>query len=193
MNLKTTKSLLFISIAILVFNITLFAQDKKETTIEDIGKHLSELLINREAIKESKYAINVEKLFPNEDFSAFKDSPSGFILAVLYESQQALPETWNKILLQANNFGINASAKHFETYYVQTNKDNFVLTCVIKQSSKYFIFSVTILRWEDDKYVSRIYKKIKEIKNKKELEKNLFIIVDEEISQELKEMEVESY
>jgi hypothetical protein len=185
--LKTIKVLTFFLIALFIGNGTMFAQKKKANTIEEIGKHLSEMLISRGDIKESPFAINVECLFPNEDFSKFEDSPAEFILAMLYGSQLLLPDTWAELLLQADSLNINKNAQYLRTYHIQRAKDSFVLTCILKQSYKYYAFSSVVLGWKDDKYVMRIYKKIKEFNNKKELKKNLFCIAMEEEMEELKE------
>lgn len=181
-NIKTMRILFFL-IALFVGKGTMFAQ---ETTIEEIGKHLSELLISRGNIEESQYAIKIERLYPNkEDFSEFEDSPAEYILSLLYGAEQILPETWGELLLQADSLNITENAKYFKTYY-QTNNDTFLLTCVLKQSSKYYAFSSIVLEWGKDQYVMRIYKKMKEYNNIKELEDNIYSIVREE---ELKEME----
>lgn len=180
-----------ILIALFTGNGALLAQKEENVTIEKIGKHLSELLIDRGDIRESPFAVNIERLFPDKDFSEYKDSPAEFILGMLYGSQQILPEVWAGLLLQADSLNINNNAKYMETYYEQKRKDNFVLTCVVEQSSKYYAFSAVVLGWKEDRYVLRIYKKIKEYKNKKELKKNLFSIVTEEHLEELKEMESE--
>ena len=110
---------------------------------------------------------------------------------MLYGSQLILPENWSELLLQADSLGVNKNAKYLKTYYDQKRKDNFILTCVLKQSCKYYTFSSVVLGWKDDKYVMRIYKKMKEYNNKKELKKNLYSIVIEEHLEELKEMNKE--
>ena len=97
--LRMTRILISFFIALLVGNGTIVAQEKKTNTIEAIGKHLSELLINRGNISESQYAIDIERLFPDEDFSKYEDSPAEFIVAMLYGSQLLLPETWAELLL----------------------------------------------------------------------------------------------
>jgi len=189
--LKTLKVLVTFLIALFVGNEILLAQKDETNSIEEIGKHLSELLISRGDIEKSPFAINIVRLFPDEDFSKFEDSPAEFILAMLYGSQLILPETWAGLLLQADSLGVNKKAKYLKTYYIQNNTDNFTITCVLKQSSKYYAFCSVVLSWEADKYVMRIYKKMKEYNNKKELEENLFSIVVEEHLEELKEMEME--
>ena len=189
--LKTMKLLMFFLLALFVGNGTLFAQKNKTKTIEEIGKHLSELLINRGDINESPFAIKIERLYPDENFSKFEDSPAEFILAMLYGAQLLLPETWTELLSQADSLGVNKNAKYLKTYYDQKGSDNFVLTCVLKQSSKYYAFSSVVLGWEDDKYVMRILKKMKEYDSKKELEKNLYSIVIEERLKEMEELEEE--
>ena len=189
------KILILSLIALSVGNGTLFAQKNKTNSIEEIGKHLSELLINRGDISESPFALKIERLFPDEDFAKFEDSPAKFILAMLYGSQLILPETWAGLLLQTDSLGVNKKAKYLKTYYDQRRVDNFVLTCVLKQSSKYYVFSSIILSREDDKYVMRIYKKMRVYNNKKELEENLFsIVVEEELEdlEELKKMDMEN-
>ena len=189
--LKMPRVLMFFLIVLFVGNGTLHAQKNETNSVEKIGKHLSELLISRGDIEKSPFAINIERLFPDENFSEFEDSPAGLIVAMLYGAQLTLPETWAELLLQADSLGVNKNAKYLKTYYEQRNKDNFVLTCVLKQSSKYYAFSSVVLGWEDDKYVMRLYKKMKEYNNKKELEENLFSIVIEEHLEELKQMEME--
>jgi len=186
--LKTMKVLTFFLITLSVGNGTLFAQKKKTNKIEEIGKHLSELLISRRDINESPFAIRIERLFPDEDFAKFEDSPAEFILSMLYGAQLLLPETWAELLLQADSLNVTKHAKYLGTYYSQRNKDSFVLTCVLKQSSKFYAFSSEVLGWEDDKYVMRIYKKMKKYNNKKELKKNLSTIVIEEHLEEMNEM-----
>ena len=165
---------------------TLLAQENT-TTIEEIGKHLSELLINRGNINESQYAIKIERLFPNEDFSEFDDSPAEFILSMMYGAELILPEIWSGLLLQADDLSITEDAKYFKTYYNETGNDTFLLTSVLEQSSKYYAFSSIVLEWENDKYVMRVYKKMKEYSNKEELEESIFSIAKEEY---LEEMEV---
>jgi hypothetical protein len=188
---KTVTVLAFFLTALFIGSGISFAQKSKTNDIEKIGKHLSELLINRGDISESPFAIKIERLFPDEDFAKFEDSPAEFLLAMLYGSQLMLPETWTGLLLQADSLGLNKKAKYFKTYYNQRNTDNFVLTCVLKQSSKYYAFSSIVLGWEDDKYVMRLFKKMKKYNNKKELEENIFSIAIEEHLEELKEMEME--
>jgi hypothetical protein len=189
--LKTLKIFVFFLIVLFVGNETLFAQKNETNTIEEIGKHLSELLISRGDIEKSPFAINIKRLFPDEDFSKFEDSPAEFILAMLYGAQLTLPETWAGLLLQADSLGVNKKAKYLKTYYDQKRSDNFLLTCVLKQSSKYYAFSAIVLGWEDDKYVMRLFKKMKEYNNMKELEENIFSIAIEEHLEELKEIEME--
>jgi len=181
--------ILFLLITLFISKGTLFAQENTDE-IEEIGKHLSELLISRGNIDESQYAIKIERLFPNkEDFSEFEDSPAEFILSMLYGAEQILPEIWRELLLQADSLNVTENAKYFKTYYNQVANDTFLLTCVLVQSSKYYAFSFIVLEWENDKYVMRIYKKMKEYNNKEELEENIFSIVGEEHLEELKEME----
>ena len=188
--LKTMKMLVFL-IALFVSSGTLFAQKDETKTIEEIGKHLSELLISRGDINESPFAIKIKRLYPDEDFSKFEDSPAEFILAMLCGAELVLPETWAGLLTQADSLGVNKNAKYLKTYYDQKRSDNFLLTCVLKQSSKYYAFSAIVLGWEDNKYVMRLFKKMKEYTNKKELEGNIFSIATEEHLEELKEMEME--
>lgn len=180
-----TRILISFFIALLVGNGTIVAQEKKTNTIEAIGKHLSELLINRGNISESQYAIDIERLFPDEDFSKYEDSPAEFIVAMLYGSQLLLPETWAELLLQADSLNISRKAKYLKTYYKEGGKDSFTLTCVLKQSSKYYAFSAVVLGWEEEKYVMRIYKKMKKYNKIEELENNLFNIAIEEAMEEL--------
>jgi hypothetical protein len=189
--LKTLKVLVSFLIALFVSNGILFAQKDETNAIEEIGKHLSELLISRGDIEKSPFAINIERLFPDEDFSEFEDSPAKFILAMLYGAQLTLPETWAGLLLQADSLGVNKNAKYLKTYFEQKRSDNFLLICVLEQSSKYYAFSSTVLGWEDDKYVMRLFKKMKEFNDKQELEENIFSIAIEEHLEELKEMEME--
>ena len=189
--LKMLKVLGFFLITLFIGNGTLFAQENETNAIEEIGKHLSELLISRGDIEKSPFAIKIERLFPDEDFSKFEDSPAELILAMLYGAQLILPETWTGLLLQADSLGVNKNAKYLKTYYDQKRSDNFLLTCVLEQSSKYYAFSAIVLGWENDKYVMRLFKKMKEYSNKKELKKNIFSIAIEEHLEELKEMEKE--
>ena len=188
---KTMKVLTIFLIVLLIGSGILFAQKSKTNDIEKIGKHLSELLISRGDINESPFAIKIKRLYPDEDFSKFEDSPAEFILAMLYGAELVLPETWAGLLSQADSLGVNKNAKYLKTYYDQKRSDNFLLTCVLKQSSKYYAFSAIVLGWEDDKYVMRLFKKMKEYTNKKELEENIFSIAIEEHLEELKEMEME--
>lgn len=186
--LKTIKILTFLLIVLFVGNGTMFAQKKKTNTLEEIGKHLSELLINRGDISESPFAIDIERLFPEKDFTDYEDSPAQFILASLYGAQLILPETWSALLSQADSLNVNKDATYLKTYYDQRTNDCFILTCVLKQSSDYYTFSCVVLGWEDDRYIMRIYKKMKKFNNKKELKKNIFSIVMEERMEELKEI-----
>lgn len=183
--LRMTRILISFFIALLVGNGTIVAQEKKTNTIEAIGKHLSELLINRGNISESQYAIDIERLFPDEDFSKYEDSPAEFIVAMLFGSQLLLPETWAELLLQADSLNVSRKAKYLKTYYKEGGKDSFTLTCVLKQSSKYYAFSAVVLGWEEEKYVMRIYKKMKKYNKIEELENNLFNIAIEEAMEEL--------
>jgi len=187
--LKTMTLLMFFLIALFV-NETLFAQKNETKTIEEIGKHLSELLISRGDINESPFAIKIERLYPDENFYEFKDSPAEFILAMLYGAQLLLPKTWTELLSQADSLGVNKNAKYLKTYYDQKSSDSFVLTCVLKQSSKYYAFSSMVLNWEDEKYIMRIFKKMKKYDSKKELEENLYSIVIEEYLKEMEELEL---
>ena len=186
LKLRMTRILMSFFIALLVGNGTIVAQEKKTNTIEAIGKHLSELLISRGNISESQYAIDIERLFPDEDFSKYEDSPAEFIVAMLYGSQLLLPETWAELLLQADSLNVTKNAKYLKTYYKEGGKDSFTLTCVLKQSSKYYAFSAGVLGWEEDKYIMRIYKKMKIYNKIEELENNLFSIAIEEAMEELK-------
>jgi len=56
-----------------------FSQKPK---IDSIGKNVSELLIQRGIIEDSKYAIKIKNLFPDEDFSKFEDSPAELLLNI---------------------------------------------------------------------------------------------------------------
>jgi hypothetical protein len=192
MNLKNIRILPLFLILLFVVNESIFAQQGEINEIEKIGNHLSELLIKRGNISESPFAINIERLFPEEDFSKYEDSPAGFILNMLYGSQLFLPETWSELLIEADSLNVNKKAKYYKTYYNEGTKDSFTLTCVLKQSSKYYAFSAVVLGWEDDKYVMRIYKKMKEYNNIKELENNLYSIAIEEEMEELKELNEDS-
>ena len=104
---------------------------------------------------------------------------------MLYGSQLLLPETWAELLLQADSLNVTRKAKYLKTYYKEGGKDSFTLTCVLKQSSKYYAFSAVVLGWEEDKYVMRIYKKMKKYNKIEELENNLFNIAIEEAMEEL--------
>lgn len=189
--LKEMRVLVIFLIALFVSSGTLFAQKDETKAIEEIGKHLSELLISRGDINVSPFAIKIKRLYPDEDFSKLEDSPAEFILAMLYGAELLLPETWAGLLLQADSLGVNKNAKYWKTYYDQQKSDNFLLTCVLKQSSKYYVFSAIVLGWEDDKYVMRLFKNMKEYPNKKDLEENIFTIAIEEHLEELKEMKME--
>lgn len=192
LKLKMIRILMFFFVAVFVVNPTLVAQEKERNTIEEIGIHLSELLISRGNISESQYAIDIERLFPDEDFSKYEDSPAAFIVTMLYGSQLLLPEIWTELLIKADSLNVNKKAKYYKTYYNEGPKDSYTLTCVLKQTSKYYAFSAVVLGWEDDKYVMRIYKKMKEYKNIKELENNRFSIAVEEAMEELKELNEDS-
>lgn len=189
---KMMKILVFFLIALSVGNGALLAQKNKTNTIKNIGKHLSELLINRGDINKSPITIHIERLFPDKDVSKFEDSPAMFILTMLYGAQQSLPQTWAELLLHADSLGVDKKAKYLTTYYIQRNKDNFILACILKQSSTYYVFNSTLLGWKDDKYVMRIYKKMKEYSTKKELKENLFSIVQEEHLEEMEKMKEDS-
>ena len=84
---KMMKVLLLLLIALFIGNGVLFAQKNEKNSIEKIGKHLSELLINRGDIAESPFALKIECLYPDKEFAKFEDSPAEFILAMLYSSQ----------------------------------------------------------------------------------------------------------
>src|SRR5690554_6278246 len=129
MIMKITK-ILFLWVILFVSKGTLLAQENT-TTIEEIGKHLSELLISRGNIDESQYAIKIERLFPNEDFAEFEDSPAEFILSMMYGAELILPEIWSGLLLDRKSLNINENAKYFKTYDNETGNDTFLLTSVL--------------------------------------------------------------
>lgn len=165
----------------------LFSQT--DSRFESIGKNTSELLIKREKIDQSKFALQLKKLYPGEDFSNFKDSPAEFILGMLHHSELELPVTWNELITQINDFGIDPNSKFYKTYFHKTGVDTYIVTSVIKSKSTYIIFSYNLLEWEKDLYISRFYKELKKFDTIEETEANLFTIVKEEMEKELKNLE----
>jgi hypothetical protein len=173
------RILLILEINLLILSAQTCLATNDSTTIvtpERIGKCLSDLLVARGDIKESSLAINIHRLFPDEDFSQFEDSPAMFILTMLYGQQLLLPQAWDNLLFHADSLNIDKQAEYLKTYFVQIQKDQFLSTVVLMKFSKYYTFTFSILEWKNDRFVMRIYENFKEYNNMEELEENLFDI-----------------
>lgn len=179
------KSILFIFFLFAYNNIFSQIDDK----IIEIGKNTSELLIQRKSIENSKYALKLEKLYPEQDFAKFKDSPAEFILGMLRGAELQLPITWNEIKSQAENLKMGKNATYQTAYFNKGGVDNYVVTCIIKSESSYFIFSFNLLKWNQEIYISRFYKEIRKYNTIEEVESNLFSIVNDENNKDLQELE----
>lgn len=165
----------------------LLAQDEKR--IEAIGSQFSELLIQQNNLDSFKYAIRIKNLFPDKDFSKFEDSPAEFIVAMLYGAEIELPRKWDSLLKLASENKIDNNAAYVVTYYYKIGVDNYIISSVIKSNYKYYVFSYNLLEWGNEIYISRIYKELKEFENLDEIKTNPFIIIDNEIQEELKELD----
>lgn len=172
-------------IFLLIIAQTLFSQ--KDNRIENISKATSLLLIKGDNIDNFKYAIKIKSLYPNDDFSKFKDSPAEVILNMLHGAELELPKAWNELIKESNKYKIDKTAEYVLTYNHKMGVDNYIVTSVIKSNSKYYAFSYNLLEWGKDIYVSRFYKKVLEYKTIEELDSNPFIIIQEEMQKELDE------
>ncbi len=172
-------------IFLLIITQKLFSQSNEK--IENISRNTSELLLKKENIDNYKYAIKIKSLYPNEDFSKFKDSPAEAVLGMLHQSELELPKIWNELVKKIIEYKTDKTAKYFTTYYHKMGVDNYIVTSVIKTDSKYFAFSYNLLEWGKDIYISRFYKEIKEFENIEEIEANPFTIIQEEMQNELNE------
>jgi hypothetical protein len=178
--LKVPRTILFTILFTCVNSPLLKAQ-----TIEEIGQNLAENLVQRTDIKASPYAIKIEHLFPELDPSEFEDSPAMFILAMLHGSELLLPVVWADLLKQADSLELTNQATYFHTYYDSQERESILITCVLKQESQYFAFSAIILEWEDEKFVMRLFKKMKVYPSREILEENIFSIALEEMEAEI--------
>lgn len=170
-------------ILLLLFNSILFSQ--ADSRVESIGKNTSELLIQRGKIDQSKNALSLQNLYPNEDLSKFKDSPAEIILGILHHQELQLPIIWNDLIKQFDDLGIDKNSIYHNTYFYKTGVDTYIVTSVIKSESTYIIFSYNLLEWKKDLYISRFYKELRKFDNIDDTEANLFIIIKEEIEKEL--------
>jgi len=131
-------------------------------TPEGIGQHLSVLLINRGDIKESQAAININKLFPNEDFSKFEDSPANFILSIFKGYEALLPQSWNRLLKSADNLNLENNANYVKTFFSKVSQDKYKCVAVLKNSNKFYGLTFEVLTWEKDSYVLYVSDKLDE-------------------------------
>ncbi len=152
-------------------------------TPEGIGQYLSALLINRGDIKESKAAININKLFPNEDFSKFEDSPANFILSILKGYEILLPQSWDRLLKNTDNLNLDNNTNYVKTFFSKTDK--YKCVAVLKNSTKFYTLTFEVLTWKkDSNYVLHVSDKLSEFNSidkllKDYLEKR-FDIADEQ-------------
>jgi|SRR5690606_31174406 len=179
------KKIYFIFL-LFIFSQNLFSQN--DNRIENIGKLTSELLINKNSIENFKYAIKLKSLYPDEDFSKFEDSPAEVILAMLYGAELELPNTWNNILQESNQFKIDNKSVYINTYYYKMSNDSYIVSSVIKSQDKFYLFSYNLLEWDKDIFISRFYKELKEFQNIEDIELNPFIIIDNELQKEMNEL-----
>ena len=147
------KKIYFIFL-LFIFSQNLFSQN--DNRIENIGKLTSELLINKNSIENFKYAIKLKSLYPDEDFSKFEDSPAEVILAMLYGAELELPNTWNNILQESNQFKIDNKSVYINTYYYKMSNDSYIVSSVIKSQDKFYLFSYNLLEWDKDIFSSRL-------------------------------------
>ena len=178
---------IFLTFLLLLIYQTVFSQ--KDDRIENISKQLSELLTERKKIDDFKYVIRIKNLYPNEDFSNVEDSPAELILGMLYGAELELPKTWNELLKVSSQFKINKNSNYINTYSYKMGVDNYIVSTVIKSQSKYYVFSYNLLEWGNDIYISRFYKELKEFERLEKIELNPFIIIDDEVQNELNEMD----
>ena len=174
-------------IFLLITTQTLFSQSNDKT--ESISKSISELLIKKESIDDYQYAINLKSLYPNDDFSKFKDSPAEIVLEMLHEAELNLPKTWNELVKESINYKFDKNTKYFTTFSHKMGVDNYIATSVIKTDSKYYAFSYNLLEWEKNIYISRFYKELREFDVIEELEANPFVIVQTQMQKELSEID----
>jgi hypothetical protein len=145
-------------------------------TPEGIGQYLSALLINREDIKESPIAINVEQLLPDEDFSKYENSPAELILSLLLGQQLLLPQSWDELLFQADSLHFDENTSYLKTYFSQTNRDLFKATAILESMSKYYALTFTIIEWNDNRYVMSIDNQLKEYSSIDKLKEDCFFV-----------------
>lgn len=172
-------------IFLLIIAQTLFSQ--KDDRIENIGKATSQLLIKGGNTDNFKYAIKIKSMYPDDDFSKFKDSPAEVILNMLHKSELDLPKVWNELIKESAKYKIDKTAKYLLTYNHKMGVDNYIATSVIESESKYYAFSYNLLVWGKDIYISRFYKKVMEFETIEQIDSNPFVIIQEEMQSELNE------
>lgn len=137
-----------------------FAQDTaKITTPEYLGNHLFEILINRGDIAQSPFAVDIDKLFPEQDFDEFNDSPAELVLTLLTGLQLQLPDAWNKILHTADSIALNKNATYIKTYFIPSYHQQYKLFTIIQShlGSNYALIA-DIMQWNDNNtYITRVY------------------------------------
>ena len=174
-------------IFLLIIAQTVFSQ--KDNRIENIGEATSQLLIKGDDIDNFKYAIKIQSLYPNEDFSKFKDSPAEVILNMLHGAELELPKAWNEVVKESGEYKIDKTSKYVFTYSHKMGVDNYIATSVIESQSKYYAFSYNLLQWGEDIYISRFYKKVIEFETVEQIDSNPFVIIHDEMQKELNEID----
>lgn len=168
----------------------------KIVTPEGTGKYLYNLLIDRANITETPFTIDVNKLFPDKDLSEFNDSPAEFILSLLHDYQLKLPQSWSKLLFNADSLQIDKDAKYLRTYFLQFTTDQFFLTSVLEAREKYYALSFRIMDWEDKRFIASIDSELKSYETIEKLVYDKFIsnsLFDYELGQTVLDLYTEQY
>ena len=130
-------------------------------TPEGIGKYLYELLLNRNDIRETLIAIDVNRLFPNEDLSKFNDSPAELILSILRGYQLQLPKSWEELLYCADSLNIDENSILLKSYFYQTHQEKYRCAIILKTKEQYYYSLVfDVLEWKGENYIIDIIPKI---------------------------------
>ena len=140
-------------------------------TPEGIGKYLYELLLNRNDIRETPIAIDVNKLFPNEDLSKFNDSPAELFLSIFRGYQLQLPKSWKELLYCADSLNIDENSILLKSYFYQTHQEKYRCAIVLKNPEKYYYSLIfDVLEWKGENYIIDIIPKIMEFGSLRNLE-----------------------
>lgn len=108
---------------------------------------------------------------------------------MLHYAELELPETWNNLIKEANRLKIDENSEYISSYNQKISKDSYIVSYVIKSQTKYFVFSYNLMEWDKEIYIFRFYNEILEFQNIEEIELNPFIIIENELEKEMKELE----